>query len=126
MSFEQGYVSYRYGEKHLAPVVRFVATGTNAAFLTVLFPFHGPAPTVSIRCEPECTELRRIVRIIVEQHGMRWEDHLALDFEQSQSECKVSEVAGLRFRGTGVVREEADAVPRLLQPVDDSADWMLR
>ena len=123
MSVEDAHVSYRYGEKFAAPVVRFAATGSKAAFLTVLFPFRSTAPTVSIRCEPDCTDVSRMARIVVEHEGSRWEDHLVFDLDRLQSE---REVAGMRCQGTGIVRTRVGAAPQLMQPTNGSPELMCR
>ena len=49
LAVEPGFVSYRYGVKHAAPIVRFSQNDTNAAFQTVLYPYRDQAPTISMR-----------------------------------------------------------------------------
>ena len=44
-----GFVSYSYGEKKSAPIIRFKRSGTNAEFQTVLFPYREQAPDIRIR-----------------------------------------------------------------------------
>ena len=46
---EPGYVSYRYGVKHPAPVVRFTQSASNTNFQTVLYPFRDQAPNIRVR-----------------------------------------------------------------------------
>ena len=48
-SVEAGYVSYRYGDKHSAPIVRLSQQGCNVEFQTVLFPYRDRAPNIRIR-----------------------------------------------------------------------------
>jgi uncharacterized heparinase superfamily protein len=46
---EPGFVSYRYGVKQSAPIVRFSQNGTNAEFQTVLYPYRDVAPNILVR-----------------------------------------------------------------------------
>lgn len=45
---DRGHVSYRYGEKLAAPVLRFHRHGRTAGFITVLYPFRAVAPRLRI------------------------------------------------------------------------------
>ncbi len=56
LGVEPGYVSYRYGVKHPAPVVRLSQLGNNVAFQTVLFPYRDDAPSIHIRELPVTAE----------------------------------------------------------------------
>jgi len=49
VSVEPGFVSYRYGHKHAAPVVRFRRHGNEAAFHTVLYAHRDGAPDLDLR-----------------------------------------------------------------------------
>ena len=49
LAIEPGYVSFKYGEKHEAPVVRFSQREANARFHTLLYPHRGEAPSISLR-----------------------------------------------------------------------------
>lgn len=56
LGVEPGYVSYRYGVKHPAPVVRFSQHGSNVEFQTVLFPYRDLAPSIRVRELPVTSE----------------------------------------------------------------------
>jgi uncharacterized heparinase superfamily protein len=56
LGVEPGYVSYRYGVKHPAPVVRFSQHGSNVEFQTVLFPYRDLAPSIRVRELPVNSE----------------------------------------------------------------------
>ncbi len=60
---EPGYVSYRYGVKHAAPIVRFTQSSSNTDFQTVLYPYRDQAPSIRVR------ELRVAADDGVEGHG---------------------------------------------------------
>jgi hypothetical protein len=49
LAIDKGFVSERYGQKEPAPVVRFSRRATSAVFHTVLYPYRGAAPAVSVR-----------------------------------------------------------------------------
>ncbi len=49
VGLEPGFVSYRYGEKNAAPIVRFHQSAANAEFQTVLFPFEQRPPEIRVR-----------------------------------------------------------------------------
>ncbi|MFQ5449579.1 MAG: alginate lyase family protein [Nitrospinaceae bacterium] len=53
---ENGYVSYKYGEKHPAPVLRFSQRAKSAAFANVLYPFKKQAPTIDVKRIPVFAE----------------------------------------------------------------------
>jgi hypothetical protein len=53
---EQGFVSYRYGHKHPAPIVQFRRHGGDAVFHTVLYPHRADAPDISLRELPVLAE----------------------------------------------------------------------
>lgn len=46
---QHGYVSYRYGEKHAAPILRLTQEGANARFNVVLYPHRARAPELAVR-----------------------------------------------------------------------------
>jgi hypothetical protein len=56
IGIEPGFVSYRYGHKHAAPVVRFRQHGRDAVFHTVLYPHRDIAPDISLRELPVSAE----------------------------------------------------------------------
>ena len=49
LDVEPGFVSYRYGVKHAAPILRFTQNESNAEFQTVLYPYRTDPPTISMR-----------------------------------------------------------------------------
>jgi hypothetical protein len=49
LQIDPGFVSYKYGEKHAAPVVRLNQRADNARFHTLLYPHRGDAPRIAIR-----------------------------------------------------------------------------
>ena len=49
LDVDPGFVSYRYGVKHAAPIVRFSQDESNAKFQTVLYPYRTDPPTISMR-----------------------------------------------------------------------------
>jgi len=49
---DRGYVSYRYGERFAAPVVRYVQEAEDAVFHTVLYPYREHAPEITVRKLP--------------------------------------------------------------------------
>lgn len=69
-AIDQGEVSYRYGSKHDAPVVRFTRRARSTLFHSVLLPLAGAAPALSVR------ELR-----LIRAHGGAEADGWALCIE---------------------------------------------
>ncbi len=49
LGVEPGFVSYRYGVKQPAPIVRFNQNGADAKFQTVLYPYRDQAPNILMR-----------------------------------------------------------------------------
>ena len=49
LSVEPGFVSYRYGSKQAAPIVRFTQNDRNAEFQTVLYPYRDRAPEITMQ-----------------------------------------------------------------------------
>ncbi len=49
LDIDTGFVSYRYGVKHAAPIVRFSQDESNAEFQTVLYPYRTDPPTINMR-----------------------------------------------------------------------------
>ncbi|HZP88674.1 MAG TPA: alginate lyase family protein [Burkholderiales bacterium] len=49
VGLEQGYVSYRYGEKHAAPILRLTQQAASARFNTVLYPYCEAPPRITVR-----------------------------------------------------------------------------
>jgi uncharacterized heparinase superfamily protein len=87
---EEGFVSYRYGEKHRAPVLRFARHGEAAAFRTVLCPFRDTPPQLSL-CAPT---LPRAEALVVEHGG--YVDYVLFPRAGEQIDWPL---AGVRFRG---------------------------
>jgi hypothetical protein len=56
IGIDPGFVSYRYGHKHPAPIVRFCQNGRDAVFHTVLRPHRNGTPEVSLRELPVFAE----------------------------------------------------------------------
>lgn len=123
LSIDEGHVSYRYGERFAAPVVRFSASASSAAFLTVLFPFRDIAPTVSIRIMPCAGGMSRSAQIVVDHDGVRWNDELLLEFGELPQDRTV---AGTGCRGPCVVRTKSGAAPELMQALSDGSGVMRR
>lgn len=73
---DSGFVSYRYGHKHPAPVLRFKQRAAQAEFFTVLYPYRGEVPR--LRIESIAIEEKQgdasAFRIIVEQNGQCYMD----------------------------------------------------
>jgi hypothetical protein len=46
---EPGFVSYRYGVKHAAPIIRFTQNDRNAEFQTVLYPYRDAPPAIEMQ-----------------------------------------------------------------------------
>jgi len=55
-SIEDGFVSQRYGEKLLSPVVRTSQSGCCLAFHSVIYPYRDEAPVIRLRTLPVATE----------------------------------------------------------------------
>jgi uncharacterized heparinase superfamily protein len=102
---EEAFVSYRYGEKHAAPVLRFTREGEAAAFHTVLAPFRDAAPQVFVTGDTSLRDAHGLV-VIVEQAGERSLDYVL--FPRTGEEVHWP-LAGVRFRGRFLfVRRAAD------------------
>jgi len=56
VGIDSGFVSYRYGHKLPAPIVRFRQHGGDAAFHTVLYPHRDGMPDISLRELPVSAE----------------------------------------------------------------------
>jgi len=56
IGIEPGFVSYSYGHKHPAPIVRFRQHGGDTVFHTVLYPHRAGAPGISLRELPVSAE----------------------------------------------------------------------
>jgi hypothetical protein len=92
---EDGFVSYRYGEKHAAPVLRFTRHGDDAAFHTVLLPFRGEAPQLSVSSAPPVPGAHAFV-VTLERSGVRHVDHVLFPLGGDEIDWPL---AGARFRG---------------------------
>ena len=92
---EDGYVSYRYGEKQEAPVLRFTRHGDAAAFHTVLLPFRGEAPQLSVSAAPPVPGAHAFT-VTLERSGERFVDHVLFPLGGEEIEWPL---AGARFRG---------------------------
>jgi heparinase II/III-like protein len=92
---EGGFVSYRYGEKLDAPVLRFTRHGEAAAFHTVLVPFRDVAPQVSV-CEAPPVPGAHAFMVTLERAGARHVDHVLFPLTREELDWPL---AGVRFRG---------------------------
>lgn len=100
---EPGHVSYRYGEKHPAPLLRFRRHGSTAAFLTVLYPFRGTPPRLRVealalagdRAEAQARADRFAVH--VETGEQRHTDHILF---ADAAHGLQSELGGVTGRGS--------------------------
>ena len=82
-SIQEGFVSSSYGEKHRAPIVRLTQRDSSACFLTVLYPYKGDEPNISVQTpEPDSGPQALLlgeqapVRITVDRSGERYQDNL--------------------------------------------------
>jgi uncharacterized heparinase superfamily protein len=94
-ALEGGFVSYRYGEKHAAPVLRFTREGASAAFHTVLLPFGDTAPRISVTEDTSLRDVHGLV-VIVEQAGQRCVDYILFSSVEDDIDWPL---ANVRFRG---------------------------
>lgn len=93
---EQGFVSYRYGEKHAAPVLRFTREGESAAFQTVLLPFGDTAPRISVTEDTSLRDAHGLVVIVEQAAGQRSIDYILFPSVEDDIDWPL---AGVRFRG---------------------------
>jgi hypothetical protein len=82
-SIQKGFVSTSYGEKHCAPIARLTQRDSSACFLTVLYPYKGEEPNISVETPepsmgPQALLLgeRAPVRITIARNGKRYHDDL--------------------------------------------------
>lgn len=93
---EEGFVSYRYGEKHAAPVLRFTRQGESTAFHTVLVPFRGAMPRICVFEDSSLRHARGLVVTVEAEAGPRTVDYLL--FPETHDEVDWP-LAGVRSRG---------------------------
>ena len=82
-SIQEGFVSTSYGEKQRAPIVQLTQRDSSACFLTVMYPYKGDKPNISVvtpehESGPQALLLgeRAPVRILIERNGARYRDDL--------------------------------------------------
>jgi hypothetical protein len=82
-SIQEGFVSSSYGEKHRAPIVRLTQRDSSACFLTVLYPYKGDEPNISVETPEPDRGLQALllgerspVRITIDRDGERYHDNL--------------------------------------------------
>lgn len=82
-SIQEGFASTSYGEKHRAPIVRLTQRDSNAGLLTVLYPYKGEEPNITVETPepsmgPQALLLgeRAPVRITIARNGERYRDDL--------------------------------------------------
>ena len=93
---EDGFVSYRYGEKHAAPVLRFTREAQATAFHTLLLPFRGETPRVCVFEDSALRHARGFVVTAEAEAGLRTVDYVL--FPETEDEVDWP-LAGARFRG---------------------------
>src|SRR4030095_7625264 len=102
---DAGFVSYRYGEKHDAPVLRFTRHGEAAAFHTVLAPFRDTPPQISVCEAPPVSEAHAFV-VTLERAGRRHVDYVLFPLTGEEVDWPL---ARGRFRGRFLfLRRSAD------------------
>jgi hypothetical protein len=92
---EDGFVSYRYGEKHDAPVLRFTRRGEAAVFHTVLAPFRGEPPRLAAMHASAVPGAHALV-VTLGQAGEGHADHVLFPLTREEIDWPL---AGVRFRG---------------------------
>jgi hypothetical protein len=82
-SIQEGFVSRMYGEKQCAPIVRLTQHDSSTCFLTVLYPYKGDEPFISVETPepdrgPQALFLgdRASARITIAQNGRQYRDEL--------------------------------------------------
>ncbi len=93
-AIQEGFVSTSYGEKHRAPIVRLTQRASVACFFTVLYPYKGNEPNISVEMpefdgSPQTLLFgeRAAVRITIARNGEWYRDDLLFtDQAASRSE----------------------------------------
>ena len=82
-SIQEGFVSRVYGEKQRAPIVQLTQHDSSTCFLTVLYPYKGNEPFISVETPepdrgPQALFLgeRASARIMIAQNGRQYRDEL--------------------------------------------------
>lgn len=82
-SIQDGYVSTSYGEKQRAPIVQMNQRASNACFLTVLYPYKGNKPNLSVEMPEACggpqtllLDQQASAHITIVRNGIRYRDTL--------------------------------------------------
>ena len=85
-------MSTSYGEKQRAPIVRLTQQDSSTCFLTVLYPYKGDEPTISVETPepdrgPQALLLgeRASVQITIAHNGRRYTDELLFADETTQA-----------------------------------------
>ena len=101
-SIQEGFVSCVYGEKQRAPIVRLTQQDSSTCFLTVLYPYKGDEPFISIQMPepdrgPQALLLgdRASMKITITHNGRRYIDELVFADDTTQA-FEVPENASLR------------------------------
>jgi hypothetical protein len=91
-SIQEGFVSPSYGEKQRAPIVRLTQQDSSTCFLTVLYPYKGDEPNISVETPepdrgPQALFLgeRASAQITIVQNGRRYIDELLFTDETTQA-----------------------------------------
>ena len=91
-SIQEGFVSRVYGEKHRAPIVQLTQHDSSTCFLTVLYPYRGDKPNISVETSepdrgPQALLLgeRASVRITIAHNGRRYTDELVFTDKTTQA-----------------------------------------
>lgn len=97
-SIQEGFVSPSYGEKQHAPIVRLTQQDSSTCFLTVLYPYKGDEPNISVETPesdrgPQALLLgeRSSAQITIVHNGRRYTDELLFADQPDQ---------GIRMSGT--------------------------
>lgn len=91
-SIQEGFVSRVYGEKQRAPIVQLTQQDSSTCFFTVLYPYKGDEPSISIETPepdrgPQAFLLgeRASAQITITHNGRRYTDELVLTGETTQA-----------------------------------------
>jgi hypothetical protein len=91
-SILEGFVSRVYGEKQRAPIVRLTQQDSSTCFLTVLYPYKGDEPFISVETPepdrgPQALLLgeRASAQITIAHNGHRYTDELVFTDETTQA-----------------------------------------
>ena len=112
----QSWVSYRYGDKHAAPQLRFTRHGASAAFHTLLHPFHSKAPRLSLRAMAlDTADTLEPAHALVIEHAQAARCRTDYVLFAPDSAPRTWPLAGVRFEGRFLFlrRDEDGAVERV-------------